>query len=447
MKTYCLERTIAVKYEYDVVVAGGGPSGICAAVAAARQGAKTLLVESTGSFGGMGTNGLVPCFCPYSSTDEDPLIKGIGYEILERLRAKHGVGDKHNSYKWVTIESEKLKLVYDEMIQESDCEFLFFSTVSDVIMDDGNIKALLIENKNGRTAVEAKTFIDCTGDADIAFRGGAPTVKGNAEGKLQAVTLCFLIAGINIKTYLSFYHDNGGQNGLRKLIKIARNNGRLKEEKQIEFKLMCDALRSKSGTLGLNFGHIYNIDATDARQLSNAMMLGRKLAYDFMEFSREFIPGMANAEIVNTGSLLGVRETRRIVGEFVLKQEAFFTGQHHDDDIAIYDYPIDVHESNKELSRDDKNPFAKLAQKNRNLSYGIPFRALIPQKIKNLLVAGRSISADRPMQGTTRVMPACFAMGEAAGTASAIAVRRQLPVRKISIQELQRELHAQGVNL
>ena len=433
---------------YDLIVAGGGPSGITAAVAAARQGMKTLLIERSGSFGGMATNGLVPTLCPYvNSLSEKPLIKGIGFEILERMRAGNAVGDRTDTCKWVAINAEKLKLIFDEMVLESNCDYLFFTTVSDVIVENGGIKALIIENKSGRTAVEGKMFIDCTGDADVAYLSGVPTVKGDEAGNVQASTLCFLVAGINVEKYIKFYNDIGGSVGFRKFVRAARRDGRLKEDDQIEFKIMGDCLHPDSGFVGFNFGHIYNIDATDASQVSKAMMLGRKLAHDFMEFARTEVPGMENTEIVSTGSLLGVRESRRIVGEFVLSEDAYFEGHRHEDDIAVYDYPVDVHDVRKNAEKDEKNPYGKLSNKDEKPVYGIPFRVLLPRGIDNLLVAGRSISADRPMQGTSRVMPACFAMGEAAGTAAALSVNNDILIKELAPAELRRELLAQGVFL
>ncbi len=438
------ERRIPVKEKFDIVVVGGGPAGVAAAVSAARNGAKTLLVEATGCFGGMGTNGLVPCFCPYSSK-EYPLIRGIGYEILERLRKKDGVGNSGNSFKWVTIDAEKLKIVYDEMVKESKVDFLFFTVFSDVIVKKNNIKAIIIENKNGRQAIEAKIFIDCSGDADVAFKAAVPCNKGDEKRNLQAPSLCFVIAGIDTEKYLKYYSKIGGQKGLRKVLQNAETKGLIKGVKGTECALMSDHLR-KSGILGLNYGHIFGIDGTDTKQVSEGMMKGRQLADEFMKFARKNIPGMEKSEVANTGTLLGVRETRRIIGEFCLEENAFHEGKRFDDDIAVYDYPIDVHDSKKH-KKGNGNSFSRFCKISQKIAYGIPFKAMLPKKINNLLVAGRSISADRSMQGTTRVMPACFAMGQAAGTASAIAIRKNIPLRKIPIKELQNKLIKQEAYL
>jgi FAD dependent oxidoreductase len=440
------EKKIPVAASYDVIVAGGGPSGIGAAVAAARNGARTLLIEGTGALGGMSTNGLVPAFCPTSFGKIPPLVKGFALEVLERLEAEDGVGESGIS-NWISIDAEKLKFVYDEIIEEDGVTPLFFSIVSDVIVKGDKIEAVIVENKNGRQAYTAKTFIDCTGDADLAFRAGVPCQKGDKNGSLQATSLCLVIAGITPKPFEDWCEGHHYcLNQMRNLIIEGRASDELKELEKSEFKLMTVMYR-RAGVLCLNFGHIYDIDGTKAEDLTIAMIVGRKLAHDFIAYLRKKVPGMGNAEIVNTGSLLGVRETRRIVGEFVLKEDAFFESKRFDDDIAVYNNPIDIHESKKESSLKDENPYGALQEKVDKIAYGIPFSTMIPQGISNLLVAGRSISADRSMQGTTRVMPPCLAMGEACGTAAAMVKDIDAPVTKVNIAELRKKLIAQGANI
>jgi FAD dependent oxidoreductase len=405
-------KQIPIAGSYDVIVAGGGPSGIGAAVAAARNGAKTLLIEGTGALGGMSTNGLIPAFCPTSFGPIEPLIKGIGIEVLERLEAKDGVGD--NGIKgWIAIDAEKLKCVYDELLEAAGVTPLFFTMISNVSIKDDRIEAVIMESKSGRQAYTAKIFIDCTGDADLAFRAGVPCQKGDDDGLLQATSLCLVIAGVDqapFEKWTEYPHSSLLK--MRKLIADGRADGTLKELEQTEFKLMTIMYRRKPGIIGLNFGHIYDIDGTKVEDLTKAMKMGRKLAHNFVAYLRDMVPGMENAEIVNTGSLLGVRETRRIIGEFTLEEDAFFESKRFEDDIAVYNNPIDIHEPRKDASNKEENPFTRLCKDIDKIAYGIPFRAMIPQQISNLLVAGRSISADRAMQGTTRVMPPCFAMGE-----------------------------------
>lgn len=434
--------------DYDVIVVGGGTAGIVAAVASARQGAKTLVIESTGAFGGMGTNGMIPTFCPYSYKTE-PLIKGIGYEILERLHGKNISGDSNESknFFWVAIDAEKLKLVYDEMITESGCDYLFFTHFSDVIMKDNNILEIIVENKSGRKTLSADVFIDCTGDADVAFRAGVPLAKGDANGKLQAATLCFAIGNIDSERYWDFYQRIGGQNGLRKLIKEAECNGNLPVPESFEYILSADSFRKEDGIMALNLGHLYGIDGVNTAQVSNAMVAGRKFAHLLVDFARKNIPGMERAVITASANLLGIRETRRITGNFVMSQEAFYDGRHFDDDIASYDYPIDVHESKKSASNEDENVFEKIAERSKNVSYGIPFRIMMPKGVGNLLVAGRAVSADRAMLGSLRVMPACFAMGQAAGIAAATVSIQNIPLCELEVNQLRKKLQAAGCSL
>ncbi|MHB9140085.1 MAG: FAD-dependent oxidoreductase [Victivallaceae bacterium] len=439
-------KKIPIAGTYDVIVAGGGPSGIGAAVAAARNGVKTLLIEGTGALGGMGTNGLVPAFCPTSFGKVGPLIKGFAMEVIELLEAEDGVGGGGIN-EWIAIDAEKLKFVYDEIVAESGVTPLFFTLVSDVIVKDREIEAVIVENKSGRQAYTAKTFIDCTGDADLAFRAGVPCRKGDENGAMQATSLCLVVAGIKPESFEKWCEGHYYcLNQMRHLIVEGRASGELKETEQAEFKLMT-AMYRPAGVLGLNFGHIYDIDGTMAEDLTVAMITGRKLAHDFIEYLRKRVPGMENAEIVNTGSLLGVRETRRIIGKFVLEEDAFFESKRFNDDIAVYNNPIDVHESNKASSLKNENPYGSLQDKADKIAYGIPFSAMIPQELDNLLVAGRSISADRSMQGTTRVMTPCLAMGQACGTAAALVKDAGIPVSQVNIAELRKKLMAQGANI
>ena len=431
--------------DYDVIVVGGGTAGVAAAVASARQGAKTLVIESTGAFGGMGTNGMIPTLCPYSCKSE-PLIKGIGYEILERLHKKNypSESNESTSFSWVSIDAEKLKLVCDEMVTESGCEYLFFTYFSDIIVKDNIIRGIVVENKSGRKELTADIFIDCTGDADVAFRAGAPFAKGDTSGELQACTLCFTIGNIDAQKYLEFYQRIGGQRGLRKLIKESERNGKLSASDSFEYVFSADSFRQEDGVMGLNLGHLYGIDGIDTAQVSKAMIDGRRFAHLFTDFARKNIPGMEKAVITASANLLGIRETRRIIGDFVITQEAFYNGRRFEDDIACYDYPIDVHESRKNASQENLNIYEKTGEISKNTSYGIPFRILIAKGIENLLVAGRSVSADRVMLGSLRVMPACFAMGQAAGTAAAIISRQNIALRELNIHTLQETLQKDG---
>lgn len=426
---------------YDVVVAGGGPAGVVAAVSAARNGAKVLLIEQTGGLGGMGTSGLVPCFCPYSNSDE-PLIRGIGYEILERLRKKEGVGDRRNTIHWVTIDAEKLKCVYDEMVAK--CKVLLFTFVSDVIRCGDRIKAVVIENKSGRQAVLGKVFVDCTGDADLAFKSKVRFEKGGSSGELQGVTLCFVLAGVNTAAFRKWFKGN---RHMTDFLHAAEAKGELKAFRGADY-VMSSAHVIYPGVLGLNFGHIYGIDGTNAEDITRAMIKGRALAHEFLRYARARITGFKQAEIVTTGTLPGVRETRRIEGEYRLTVEDFKAARHFEDDIAVYAYPVDVHSAAK--SSKDRAKTLKALETlvlPSGKSYGIPYRCLLPKGVGNLIVAGRSISADRMMQGSIRVMPSCFAMGQAAGTAAAMAVKENIFPKQINIKRLQKRLSAQGAKI
>ena len=440
-------RRVPVLGYFDVVVAGGGPAGIGAAVAAARRGVKVLLLEQTACLGGMGTAGLVPSLAPYSHF-ERPLHTGIALEMVERLRAADGVGADKKTFCWVTIDAEKLKRVYDQMAAEAGVRVLFMTCVAGVVRRGDRIRAVLIENKQGRQAVEARTFIDATGDADLAARAGVPFEKGDEHGRMQGVSLEFTVAGVNCRRYWKFCRERfGGQNApMRAWVRQYEAKGLLPRLKGAEYGVIAQKQLAPD-TLGYNFGHVFGIDGTDPVQVSYALAKGREIAHNYVAFGRRHIPGMEHAHIVATGALLGVRETRRIAGRCRLVIDDFLHARHFPDEITMSDYPVDVHAPTR----------SKLGEKildkwyNTRLppgdSFGIPFGCMVPRRIRNLLVPGRAVSADRLMQATIRVMPACLAMGQAAGTAAVLAQRAGQDVCEVEATKLRQALRRDGVDL
>ena len=431
---------------YDVVVAGGGPAGIAAAVSASRNGMKVILVDPAGCLGGMSTAGLVPCFCPFSQTDK-PLIKGIAIEVVKRLLKKDGIGPQKKLQEWTPLDAEKLKVVYDEMMKENKIDVLFFTFVSDVIKKENKINGIIIENKSGRQAVLGKVFIDCTGDADIAFCAGVSYEKGAEGGKMMGATLCFTVAGIDYKEHLKFTERHRTNKLKTEILRKAEKNHLLETYKDGE-NCSISETTPYNDIIGYNYGHVFDVDGTNTNDLTRAMIRGREIAHNYIKYARKNIPGMKNAKIVSTGALPGIRETRRIKGEYKLVFEDYKRFRDFDDNIAIYDYPIDVHNSNKSKKATEK--FEKLMSETalpEGKHFGIPFRTLLPKNISNLIVAGRALSADRYMQGTTRVMPASFATGQAAGTAASIVIKRRIPAKMVNSGELRAKLKKQGANL
>ena len=434
-------RRVPVIGTYDVVVLGGGPAGVASAVAAARGGAKTLLVEQTGALGGMATGGLVPVLAPFSRAG-DPLIRGIGLEIVERLRALGAVGKDHSGYGWVPFDAECLKRVFDEIVAEAGASVLFFTFFAGVVRRGRRIEAALLENKAGRSAVAAKQFIDATGDADVAARAGVPCEKGDARGRMQAASLCFAMAGVDVKRYWKHIDSVGDvQAWLRKL----ESQGKLLRLPRAEYRGV-HGQQVGPGMIGFNFAHVYEVDGTNPADLTRIMIDGRRLIHSFVSFARKSLPGMEKARLVASATLPGIRETRRIRGKVRLTVNDCLSCRHFPDDIAWYDYPVDVHNACRNSAQWKKfvSDFDTKTLKPGE-SYGIPFGALVPKGVDNLLVAGRSLSSDRGGQGCARCMPSCFAMGQAAGTASALAAKKRIPmVSGLDVGVLRRALRRDG---
>ena len=415
-----------VNRRYEVIVCGGGPAGCTAAAAAAREGKKTLLIEGTGALGGMGTMGLVPCWCPFSD-GEKILYRSLAETVFMRLRARipeiSGTG-----LDWIPIDAEQLKIVYDELLSEYGADVLFDTRICAVQQEDGCIKRLITNGRGGMTAFESDVFIDCTGDAAVAAYAGAEMLE---PGPVQPATHCFVITNINGAEYARV----GKISGVRKDSPVYEilADGKYPDITDAHF---CVSHLGPH-PLGFTAGHIV-ADATDPVEMSRAYAEGRKKAQVFLEALKEYRPDIfKDAYVVQTAPLMGIRQSRRVKGDYVLTADDFVERRTFEDEIARNCYYLDIHGGRA----------AGVPEKylDRNLkpgeSHGIPYRCLTPAGMKNLLVAGRPISCDNYVQGSIRVMPPCLCTGEAAGVAAALC---EGDVHQVDVPLLREKLRSYG---
>lgn len=428
-------ESLPVSRTVDTLVVGGGPAGIAAAIASARSGARTLLVEQRGYLGGMGTAALVPAFCPYTD-GEKPIIRGIGLQLLEKMKtsASESFAEAYGEQlDWVPIDVEVLKRVYDDAVLESGAELLFHTIVPQVVVENGRIEGVLAANKSGLSLLKATSYIDATGDADLAAMAGVPFLKGGEAGELQPGTMCYLLAGADRREFEEYMKESGDTGQIPLAVQKAQQAGDLPEGR----KKVSGFAWISSSVVGVNFGHVFGIDGTKAEDLTYGAIEGRKVVARQIEFLKKYVPGFRHIHLVHTGDQIGIRETRRIQGDYTLTAEDFLEARSFEDDIARNAYYIDIHLANAA----GKMTITHLP---KGKSHGVPFRVMLPQNVDNLIVAGRSVSSDRAVQGSLRVMPNCFAMGEAAGAAAAYANRCQGRFREVAVGELQQHLLDHG---
>lgn len=445
MKSYPLSaRPVPLDDSWDVIVAGGGPAGCTAAIAAAREGARTLLIESTGALGGAGTSALVPAWCPFS--DKEKIIyRGLAETVFNA--AKESIAHvKIDALDWVPIHAERLKRVYDTLVAEAGVTVLFQTQLCSVEKSaDDEVSGLIVANKAGLTALRAKVYIDCTGDADLCAWAGAEFHQGDEKGETQATTHCFTLA--NVDSYAYLHSPDLGAWDPRSPIHAIIASGRYPE---IPDKHLCNNLIGP-GTVGFNAGHIWDVDNTDPASISRALMQGRRMAEAYRAALAEFAPAaFANAFVVATGAVLGVRETRRVTGDYVLTLGDYLDRRSFSDEICRNSYFIDLHQTKEEHKNkmDEVEMVTRFKHYGKGESHGIPYRCLTPRGLKNVLVAGRAISCERIVQGSVRVMPVCLAMGEAAGLAAALAVRSSgNDVHAVDIPMLRDRLQQHGAYL
>lgn len=388
--------------KYDVVVCGGGLTGVAAAVQAKRSGAgSVLLIERYGFLGGLATNGLINPFMPYWKQGVPPeeggqLVFGIFEEILHELEKMGGLAENRCNF-----DAECMKIVLQRMCLKAGVELLLHTVIEQVHVKGDRMVAVRVANKSGIEFMAADSFIDCTGDADVAHLCGCPWKKGRDEdGQCQPMTLCFRMGGVDRAKMPSDERIN-------ELYDEAKARGEITNPR--EDVLHFDVLQSD--VVHFNTTRVILHDATSAWSLTDAEITAREQVWEMVSFLKNHVPGFENAYLQVTAAQTGARESRRIVGEYVLTGEDVMNQARFADAICRFAYMIDIH-----------NP-AGSGTERRYLPeggyYEIPFRCLVPKHITNLLVAGRTVSCDHVALSSLRVMPACAAMGQAAGLAAA----------------------------
>jgi hypothetical protein len=451
MQSYNFTRSVPVEEGYDVLVAGGGPAGSAAAVCAARQGAKVLLVEATGSLGGMCTSGLVNTFGPMGD-GERTLVGGFTRELIETMHERGYLGPEVTPEYWIThynrwipFDPEALKRLLDEYCVNAGVEIRYFTRVIDADVSGRTVNGAIISNVEGLKFIKAKTFIDCTGDAVLAAACGVECKIAGRDWPFQPATVCSTFSGINWDD--PAYNTNRGTDAVREKVKeeyLPRANADGHFTHPDHFIAGMKKVGQVTGNL--NAGHIYGLDGLSVKSLSEGMIHGRKLAVEYMEFYRKYVPGCERIELAATSPVMGVRDTRRIVGEFELTVEHYRNARQFPDQVAVYNRPADVHSTNnskEEFERfmRDMHGTGKLP---RGKSVGIPYSILVPKGWENLWVAGRCHSSDTKVHGSIRAQSAAFLMGQASATAAVQSMRTGQPACDLDTWELVESLRAAG---
>lgn len=409
--------------KYDIVVVGGGFTGVAAAIAAAREGRKVLLAEAGGFLGGAAGVNLVNPFMYYTTTIDGKKVElsaGIFKTICKRL-------EEFNAIKGGYFHEEYLKLVLDRMTKEAGVDVLFHVLLTGVAVENGSIKSVTFSGKSGELTFEADNFIDATGDADLAFRAGCPFRLGRDSDKLcQPMTLCFRLSNVDKKAFRE--HESE----ITPLYNQYQKEGKIKNLR--ENVLIFDNL--VPGVLHFNTTRIVKLNPTDPFDVSRAEMEAREQVQEIVSFMKDNIPGFENSVLAFTAPLIGVRESRMIDGKHILNAEEIKNCTRFPDAIAAGNYEIDIH--NPEGTGTSHYFFAP------GEYYTIPYSSLVPQKVDNLLVAGRCLSATHEAQASVRIMPICATTGEAAGVGAAVACKDNVPASEADIKKIQKILVDNG---
>jgi hypothetical protein len=437
-------RRIPVMAETEVLVIGGGPGGLSAALAAAREGVDTMLVERYGCFGGVITQAMIGTIAWYRSNQKTVDAGGIGVEFEQRAREMNA---SLRVFLYEILDTEKFKFIADQMVQEAGIIPVLHCHTADVIMDGNKIIGVVTESKSGRQAILAERVIDATGDADIACRAGVPC-RMDSKDRLEGVSVNFGCSGVDIQRFLDYtmskpssIADWGNASGdkeadefstyLAEPFEKAKEAGEIPEEVRIEsyWGNFTDAGEITS----LNAIHMSNIDATDVWDLTKAEIEGRQEVMWAVEALRKYTPGFERARLRTIGASLGTRESRKIVGEYNLREHEVLNQARFQDSIGIFPEFL------------DGNDIAIMPSTGRY--FHVPYGIVVPQRVDNLLVAGRCVAGDKVSHAATRQMMCCTVTGQGAGIAAAVSIKDKVTCRQADVPKIQSALRRQGVRI
>lgn len=434
-------RETPVHGEYDVVVLGGGPAGMAAAVAAGRSGCATLLVERYGFLGGMGTAAGVTNFCGLHANvhgDIRQVVHGVAGDLLQRIDRLGGLNAPHALFgKTVAqaYDTAAYKIAADDLLLSSGVELLFHAWGAGVVMrDSANVQALLVETKSGRRAILGRAFIDASGDGDLAAWAGAAFAKGDGAGHMLYPSTIFRLNGVDAQRAgrawetipaLMLQAEALGRYRFPRKTPIVRP-----QKSGIEWRVNLTQLANAQGDA---------IDGTDARELSHAEVQGRRQIAEVAGFLKE-VPGFEQSYIVDIAPQVGIRETRRITGLYELSESDVLGCASFDDTVGVNGWPLELH-----LKGDVEFRWPPIPG-SRGFNH-LPYRITVPRGLDNVWVAGRCASMSHEAQSAARVTGACFVMGQAAGTAAALALRRSCVNAAVPVPELQQSLEDAGAYL
>jgi hypothetical protein len=443
----------------EVLVVGSGPAGIGAAIAAARNGARTLLVEEYGYLGGNLTCAMVNPMFTFHDVQGEQVIRGIPGELVERLvgfdaSPGHVTDLTFDNASMTPFDPEGMKQVLFDMVTEAGIGLLLHSKMVDVIRDGSRISAVVIESKSGRQALTANVVIDCTADGDVAARAGVKYILGREnDGAMQPATLYLRIGEVDysclrswMKANRSLLKDHPSDEeidsqdaiaflGLHDLIKAAQGSGEL--DPNMAPRALLYQLPG-TGQISVNWTRLQKIDGTNVADLTRAEVETRRQAWQIYRFLKKYVGGFEHSRILDTAAQVGIRETRHIAGDYRLSRQDVLSSRHFEDGIACGTFAIDIHppEGEKQIFTGSGKAI-----------YEIPYRSCTPKGLENTYVAGRCIDATHEAFGSVRVMATAMAIGQGVGTAAALAVRNHCGTREVNIEELRGILIKQGVYL